>query len=146
MPVNEHDDLKRKSVHDLLEEARASLERVEPGPAYAEMQKGAVLIDTRSDDQRAVQGAIPGAVEIPLSVLEWRVDPDSDHRDSSIGGVESRIILICAQGYSSSLAAQRLQQIGFVSATDVIGGFEAWKGAGLPVEEPGPREKQWAGE
>lgn len=138
--------MKRKSIHELLDDARASLERVEPGHAYAEMQKGVVLIDTRSEDQRAAQGAIPGALEIPLSVLEWRVDPDSGHRDSSIGGVESRIILICAQGFSSSLAAHRLQQIGFVNATDVIGGFEAWKEAGLPVAEPGPRERRWTGE
>lgn len=127
--------MKRKSIHDLLDEARASLHRLEPSQAYAEMQRRALLIDTRSNDQRAEQGAIPGALEIPLSVLEWRVDPDSSHRNPAIGGLDTQLILICAQGYSSSLSAQRLQQMGFVNATDVIGGFEAWKEAGLPVEQ-----------
>jgi rhodanese-related sulfurtransferase len=74
-------------------------------------------------------------LQIPLSVLEWRVDPDSGHHDPEIGSFGDPIILICAHGYSSSLAARRLQELGFANATDVIGGFEAWKDARLTVSE-----------
>jgi rhodanese-related sulfurtransferase len=74
-------------------------------------------------------------LQIPLSVLEWRVDPDSGHHDPAIGDFGDPIILICAHGYSSSLAARRLQELGFANATDVIGGFEAWNDAGLPVNK-----------
>jgi rhodanese-related sulfurtransferase len=124
----------RRSIEDLLEQARARLHRLEPEQAHAEMERGALLIDTRSGELRAHDGAIPGALELPLSVLEWRVDPESEFRDPSIGGLDARLILICAHGYSSSLAAARLQDLGFVNATDVVGGFEAWAAAGLPVE------------
>lgn len=127
--------MKRKTVHDLLAEARSSLRRVEPSRAYSAMQDGALLIDTRSNDERARYGSIPGSLKIPLSVLEWRVDPQSRHHDPAIAGFDDPIILICAHGYSSSLAACRLQQLGFANATDVIGGFEAWKKTGLPVSE-----------
>jgi rhodanese-related sulfurtransferase len=123
----------RKSIDDLLAEARASLRRIDPVRAYEAMQNGTVLVDTRSDDQRRRSGAIPGAINIPLSVLEWRVDPVSPHRDPAVGDTGEPIILICAEGYSSSLAARRLQDIGFSQATDVIGGFAAWKDARLPV-------------
>lgn len=102
----------RKTVHDLLAEARASLRRLEPFRAYAAMQQGARLIDTRSDDERAKHGSIPGSLHIPLSVLEWRADPDSGHHDPAIGGFGDPIILICAHGFSSSLAARRLQDSG----------------------------------
>jgi rhodanese-related sulfurtransferase len=124
----------RRSIEDLLEQARARLHRLEPEQAHAEMERGALLIDTLSGELIAHDGAIPGALELPLSVLEWRVDPESEFRDPSIGGLDARLILICAHGYSSSLAAARLQDLGFVNATDVVGGFEAWAAAGLPVE------------
>jgi rhodanese-related sulfurtransferase len=124
----------RTTIHHLLDEARSALQRLEPSHAYARMQEGVVLVDTRSDDQRARDGAIPGALPIPLSVLEWRVDPESGHHDPAIGSFEEPIILVCAHGFSSSLAAKRLQALGFANATDVIGGFEAWKADGLPVE------------
>lgn len=125
--------MKRRTVHDLLAEARSSLRRIDPFRAHAAMQAGALLIDIRSNDERAEHGSIPGSLQIPLSVLEWRVDPDSGHHDPAIGDFGAPIILICAHGYSSSLAARRLQELGFADATDVIGGFEAWNGAGLPV-------------
>lgn len=121
-------------MHDLLAEARASLLRLEPLRAYAAMREGALVIDTRSDDERAKHGSIPGSLHIPLSVLEWRVDPESGSHDPGLGDLSAPMILICAHGFSSSLAARRLQELGFVNATDVIGGFEAWKGAELPVE------------
>jgi rhodanese-related sulfurtransferase len=100
------------------------------------MRAGALLIDTRSPDQVDEHGSIPGSVRLPLSVLEWRMDPASPHRDPTVGGLDGQIVLICAHGNSSSLAARRLQELGFESATDVVGGFEAWTKAGLPVEFP----------
>ena len=125
-----------RTVDDMLAEARASLERVTPEQAYAELQRGAILIDTRTSEQRAAGGAIPGAKAIGLNVLEWRLDPESDSRVPEATGHDVRVILFCEQGYSSSLAASRLQSLGIHRATDVIGGFEAWRDAGLPVERP----------
>jgi rhodanese-related sulfurtransferase len=124
----------RRSIDDLVEESRARLQRLDPRAAYSAMQAGTVLIDTRSEDQLIRRGRIPGALHIPLSVLEWRVDPGSESRDPAIEGRDQQLILVCAQGYSSSLAAARLQELGFHRATDVIGGFDAWEACGLPVE------------
>jgi rhodanese-related sulfurtransferase len=99
------------------------------GEAFAAWREGAVLVDTRSvDEQREQGGVIPGAVHHPLSVVLWRLDELP--RDTPV-------ILICRHGYSSSLAAAQLQQLGFQHATDVIDGFEAWRAAGLPVASPG---------
>jgi rhodanese-related sulfurtransferase len=114
-----------RSVHSLLEAARATITRLTPGEAHA-----ALLVDTRSsDEQREQRGLIPGAVHHPLSVVLWRLDELP--RDTPV-------ILICRHGYSSSFAAARLQQLGFRNATDVEGGFEAWLAAGLPVDAVGP--------
>jgi rhodanese-related sulfurtransferase len=123
----------RRTVHDLLDDARSTLDRLEPAAAAAEMATGAVLVDTRCADLRRDDGVIPGAVHVPLSVLYWRLDPASGSEDPALADPERRVILICAHGYSSSIAAATLRQLGFSSATDVIGGFEAWKAAGLPV-------------
>jgi len=97
------------------------------------MRQGATLIDTRDGDLRSRDGYIPGSVHVPLSVLEWRVDPTSGHQSAAVAGREDRLILICHEGYSSSLAAVRLHDLGFANTTDVIGGFVAWAAAGLPV-------------
>ena len=97
------------------------------------MRQGATLIDTRDGDLRSRDGHIPGSVHVPLSVLEWRVDPTSGHQSAAVAGREDRLILICHEGYSSSLAAVRLHDLGFANTTDVIGGFVAWAAAGLPV-------------
>jgi rhodanese-related sulfurtransferase len=123
----------RRTVHDLLDDARSTLDRLEPAAAAAEVATGAVLVDTRCADLRRDGGVIPGAVHVPLSVLYWRLDPASGSEDPALADPERRVILICAHGYSSSIAAATLRQLGFSSATDVIGGFEAWKAAGLPV-------------
>jgi len=125
-----------RTVDDLLSEARAALERVTPEQAFAELQRGAMLVDTRTAEQRAVGGEIPGAEAIGLNVLEWRLDPTSDSRVPQATGHDIRVIVFCEQGFSSSLAAARLQSLGIHRATDVIGGFEAWRDAGLPVEHP----------
>jgi rhodanese-related sulfurtransferase len=124
----------RRTINQLLDEARARFRRVTPEQAFEEMNNGAALIDTRSRDLHHADGSIPGAVNVPLSVLEWRLDPESESRVEELADVGRRVILICAEGYSSSLAAARLHDMGFTAATDVIGGFRAWKEAGLPVE------------
>jgi rhodanese-related sulfurtransferase len=105
-----------------------------PAAARQAMTDGWILVDVRSGDQRARGGVIPGSLHAALSVLEWRVDPASGSQQPDLAGHEGRLILICAEGYSSSLAAVRLHELGFSRATDVIGGFAAWKAEGLPVE------------
>jgi rhodanese-related sulfurtransferase len=116
----------------MLELARRGLCRLTAHEAQAAMQAGAVLVDTRTDEQRQTQGVIEGARHHPLSVLEWRLDPDSPNRDPEIA-LDDRVVLLCAEGYSSSLAAARLQAIGFGDATDVIDGVLGWRAAGLPM-------------
>ena len=121
------------SVNELLERARKRLDRVNAEEAAAEHARGALLVDTRTLEQRRHSGEIPGALVIDRTVLEWRLDPTSPSRIPQASSHDVRVIVICAQGYSSSLAAASLLDLGLVNATDVIGGFEAWKAAGLPV-------------
>ena len=121
-------------LDDLLERTRARLDRVDPGRAAREMDEGAVLIDVRSESQREQDGVVPGALWFPRNVLEWRCDPEGEHRDPRVGGPETRVIVMCNEGYQSSLAAANLQDIGIERATDLDGGFQAWRAAGLPVE------------
>jgi rhodanese-related sulfurtransferase len=125
----------RKTIEDLLREARSRLVRLEPEEALAAQHDGALLIDTRSHDERVSRGVIPGSIHIPRSVLEWRLDPDSDpaYRNAHIGGLGEWLVLVCAHGYSTSLAAATLQDLGFARATDMVGGFSAWKERALPV-------------
>jgi len=114
-----------RTIDSLLAEARAGLERLTPEQALVAVEDGALLVETRSlDEQHGQGGAIPGALHHPLSVVLWRMDELP--RDT-------RVILICREGYSSSLAAAHLQQLGFRDATDVEGGVDAWIAAGLPV-------------
>ena len=101
------------------------------------MRSGAALIDIRGDGQIARDGTIPGALLIARNVLEWRLDPASQHRHRQAPGLGDQVILLCDEGYQSSLAAATLQQLGFTFATDVDGGFQAWREAGLPVISPG---------
>jgi rhodanese-related sulfurtransferase len=126
--------MSRITINEMLEQSRAGLRRVTPREALRAAEGGALLVDTRSAGERAARGSVPAAVNMPLSVLEWRIDPDSGSSDATVGGFDRKIILLCAEGYSSSLAAARLQALGFPNATDVIGGFEAWLAEGLPVE------------
>jgi len=124
----------RRNIDEVLAAARARLRRLTPAEAASAIRDGAVLGDTRDADVRARKGTIPGAVHAPLSVLEWRVDPDSGSQDPALAGKEDQLILICREGYSSSLAAIRLHELRLVKTMDVIGGFAAWVAAGLPVE------------
>jgi rhodanese-related sulfurtransferase len=123
-----------RTVDDLLREARATLSRVTPEQAAGELEEGALLVDVRTETQRQANGGIPGAIAIGLNVLEWRLDPASEWRIPQAVDHDVRVIVFCQEGYSSSLAAGRLQSLGLRRATDVIGGFEAWDAAGLPVE------------
>ncbi|MDP9264587.1 MAG: rhodanese-like domain-containing protein [Chloroflexota bacterium] len=125
--------MERQTIDVMLAEARARLRRMTATEAAAAMEDGWTLIDTRAGDIRTRDGAIPGAVHAPLSVLEWRVDPTAELPDPVLARSDGRFILICEHGYSSSLAAARLHELGFIETTDVIGGFEAWAAAGLPV-------------
>jgi rhodanese-related sulfurtransferase len=124
----------RTTVDDLLAEARARLARLSPGDAHAATLAGAVLVDIRSDTQRARDGEVPGAKFIARNVLEWRLDPSCPHRDPDVARRDIRLILICDEGCQSSLAAATLTRFG-LDATDVVGGFQAWREAGLPVRQ-----------
>jgi rhodanese-related sulfurtransferase len=123
----------RRTVDDLLADARARIRRYVPAEALRAQQAGALLVDTRSVDERARDGIVPGSLHVPRTVLEWRLDPDSPWRIPYAGGLEQEVILLCAHGFSSSLAAATLRDLGFDRAGDVAGGFEAWRAAGLPV-------------
>jgi rhodanese-related sulfurtransferase len=123
----------KETVDQLLAEARDQLERLTPAHAATASASGAVLIDIRSESQRAADGEIPGARFIPRNVLEWRLDPASPHHDPEVARSDLRVILVCNEGYQSSLAAATVRRLG-VDATDVIGGFQAWRSAGLPVD------------
>ena len=127
---------RRKRIDDLLEEAREHLDRVDPEQAKQAVESdGAVLVDIRSDNQRAQDGVIPGATHYPRNVLEWRLDPESEQPDPKLSGdFDRRLIIFCDAGYASSLAASAVQELGYENATDLDGGFQAWRAAGLPVD------------
>jgi rhodanese-related sulfurtransferase len=126
-----------KTVDELLAEARALLPyRPSPAEALAAQANGALLVDIRGDDQRRADGLIPGAVLLARNVLEWRCDPASPWRDAAIRTWDQVIIVVCQEGFQSSLAAAALQRLGLRNATDLDGGFAAWREAGLPVVAP----------
>jgi rhodanese-related sulfurtransferase len=121
-----------RTVEELLVEARARLERLDPSAASEAIAGGAVLVDIRSDEQRARDGIVPAAVRIPRNVLEWRCDPSSEYRDERVSDPSRMLIVMCDEGCQSSLAAVVLQELGHAQATDLEGGFQAWRAAGLP--------------
>lgn len=114
------------SIDEILAAARARLDRVAPENLEHERLEGAVIVDIRPVEQRARDGALPGAIVIDRNVLEWRLDPSCEHRINDIAGYETRIVIVCNEGYSSSLAAALLRDIGLNRATDLIGGYQAW--------------------
>lgn len=124
----------QSSIERHLASVRDSLERITARRAFEEQQAGALIVDTRTFEQRRVQGDIPGALRIDRTVLEWRLDPTGPWHIDEVTDAEARVIVMCREGFSSSLAAASLQQIGLHRATDVIGGFAAWQDEGLPVE------------
>jgi ADP-ribose pyrophosphatase YjhB (NUDIX family)/rhodanese-related sulfurtransferase len=129
----------RRTINDVLAAAQAQLKRLTPHEAATAIRDGWTLVDVRATDLRARDGWIPDSVHAPLNILEWRVDQQSGHQEPALAGKENRLILICNEGYSSSLAAVRLRELGYGNTTDVIGGFTAWAAAGLPVHaDSGP--------
>jgi rhodanese-related sulfurtransferase len=122
-----------KSIAEILEEARARLVRLGPAETDAAVRDGAVLIDIRPAAQRAEHGEIPGALIVERNVLEWRLDPRSEARLPFADDYGLQVIITCQEGYTSSLAAASLQDLGLHRATDLAGGFKAWKEAGLPT-------------
>jgi rhodanese-related sulfurtransferase len=122
----------RRTIDETYEEAARRLGRVTAVEAWDRVQQGAVLVDTRSPDQQKAQGFVPGAVHHPLSVLAWRLDPDCPTSNEKVP-LDTEIMLICREGFSSVFAALQLRELGFTRVTDVIGGVAAWKSAGLPL-------------
>ena len=120
-------------VDRVLAAARTGLDRLTPEQAVHAQAGGALLVDTRTPAQRAAQGEVPGALVIDRTVLEWRLDPRSPWRVPEMDDPGRVVVVLCRQGYSSSLAAASLRAVGVARATDVIGGVEAWLAAGLPV-------------
>jgi rhodanese-related sulfurtransferase len=123
----------RLTIDELLERARAGLTRVDPAQAAAAVDAGATLVDIRADSQIAADGVVPGAMVIARNVLEWRLDPECEYRRPDAPGLDEHVIVMCNEGYQSSLAAATLQELGFTRVTDLDGGFQAWRAAGLPV-------------
>jgi rhodanese-related sulfurtransferase len=124
-------------VEGLLARARSRLTRLEPREAADAVRKGAILVDTRPEFQRRADGEIPGAIVVERNHLEWRLHPASTGRIPEAAHADVHWIVICDEGYASSLAAASLQAIGLSRATDVVGGFQAWRAARLPVAPPG---------
>jgi rhodanese-related sulfurtransferase len=122
-----------KSIDDLLAEARSRLRRVDPSAAREAVGRGAVILDIRVESQRARDGVVPGSHYLPRNVVEWRADPASDWRDPLVSDPDRQVIVMCNEGYQSSLVAATLKELG-LDATDLDGGFQAWREAGLPVE------------
>jgi rhodanese-related sulfurtransferase len=121
----------------LLAEARSRLRRLTPPQASEAMRAGAVLVDIRDDAQRAREGEIAGSWIVPRNVLEWRFACTEGGRDPRLPDRDGLPIVLCGQGFQSSLVAHALQQLGYARATDVIGGFAGWVQAGLAVEPYG---------
>ena len=129
-----------RTLAELLEEASARIERLEPEDALSAAQDGALIVDIRSDASRMRDGVVPGSLHVPRTVLEWRFAVDSATRSPHARAPEEQVIVLCDHGFSSVLAAASLADLGFARAADVVGGFVAWRDAGLPtIPAPAPR-------
>ena len=124
----------RRGIDQVLAEARSRLDRLSPAGARVAQEGGALLVDIRPDTDRHLEGTIPGAVVIHRNVLEWRLDPSSAAR-LTCAAYDLPVVVICNEGYTSSLAAASLLDLGVLRATDLVGGYRAWRAAGLPVIE-----------
>jgi rhodanese-related sulfurtransferase len=127
-----------KTVDEILAAARARLDRLDPQAAYRAQRDGAVLVDIRPAAQRVATGQIRDAIVVERNVLEWRFDPTSDARLPIADRYDLPVIVYCEEGYTSSLAAAALQDLGLFRATDLIGGIAAWRAAGLPITPVAP--------
>ncbi len=124
----------RVTIDDLLAAARARLDRLSAEQALAATSEGAVIVDIRPQEQRRRTGVVPDALYVPRNHLEWRVDPTSEWAHPAVSDPATRIVLMCNEGYATSLAAVTLHDMGFTRATDMIDGFDGWRAAGLPIE------------
>jgi rhodanese-related sulfurtransferase len=115
------------AIDVMLAQARSRLNRVRPERLAEELVAGAILVDTRPIEQRQRDGEMPGAIVVDRNVLEWRLDPTSPYRLPIATDADARLIIVCNEGYSSSLAAATLQELGLRFATDLVGGFQAWR-------------------
>jgi rhodanese-related sulfurtransferase len=122
------------SLDRLVDACRGRIARVQPADVAAALAGGAVLIDIRTDRQRRDLGVVPGSIWYPRNCLEWRCVPGTEHLDPAVARSGGRVIVMCLHGYQSSLAAALLRDLGVAEAGDLVGGFEAWVGAGLDVE------------
>ncbi|TDB69555.1 rhodanese-like domain-containing protein, partial [Micromonospora sp. KC723] len=125
-----------RSIDEILADARARLRRLDPERAHLAFRGGALMVDIRPAAQRAAHGTVPGALVVERNVLEWRFDPRCPARLPVATGYDLPVIVLCQEGYTSSLAAAALQDLGLHRATDVVGGFVAWRIAGLPALGP----------
>ena len=128
------DEQGRETIGEMLERARAQMRRLTPVEAQAAASEGALLVDIRSESHRERDGAVPGAAWFARNVLEWRACPTSPAHDPCFADLDRLVIVICDEGYQSSLAAATLRRLGFRRATDLVGGYQAWRAAGMPVE------------
>ena len=124
-----------KTIDQLLAEVRARLQRLDPRAAAAAVADGALLVDIRPSEQRRREGEIPGALLVERNVLEWRLDPACPYRLPQVRTHDQPIVIVCSEGYASSLAAGVLQELGLTRVTDIEGGFHAWAAAGLPTRK-----------
>jgi rhodanese-related sulfurtransferase len=127
-----------RSIDELLADARRRITRIDPHREAARVAAGGILVDIRPAAQRAAEGEVPGALVVERNVLEWRFDPASEARLPVATGFDLDVIVLCSEGYTSSLAADALRSLGLTRATDVVGGFAAWAAAGLPTTGGGP--------
>ena len=116
----------RHSIDEVLAAARSRLDRIEPELLERERIAGALIVDIRPVEQRARDGELPGAIVVDRNVLEWRLDPGCEHHIAEVVGYDMRVVIVCNEGYSSSLAAAQLRDLGLHRSTDLIGGFQAW--------------------
>ena len=125
-----------RTIASVLADARARLDRLDPFDAWLAVTQGALLVDIRPELNQRLEGTIPGALVIERNVLEWRLDPASDARIAEAVSHDVQVVIFCNEGYTSSLAAVALQDLGLHRATDLVGGFRAWQAAGLPTLQP----------
>ena len=128
----------RRTLDELLAEAGAKIDRLTPAEALAALRGGGLIVDIRSTHARERDGIVPGSVHVPRTVLEWRLEPDGPWRNPHVSDLDRRLVVLCDHGYSSIFAAAILAELGYTRPADVIGGFEAWAAAGLPVATASP--------
>ncbi|WP_020671001.1 rhodanese-like domain-containing protein [Amycolatopsis nigrescens] len=123
-------------IEDVLAAARSTLDRADPATARALQAEGALIVDIRPFANRSAEGEIPGSIPVERIHLEWRLDPDGEHRLPEVRA-DRAVVVVCNEGYASSLAAADLKRLGLAKATDLAGGFRAWAAAGLPIRPGG---------